>query len=84
MAYDAIEECHPLHGSLEDARHLDHLGETFALGRRIEARGFVSFALPYHRPHVARNPRTGESVAVPGKYVVHFKASKAFSILSGP
>lgn len=45
-------------------------------GERIEIRGFGSFALSYRPPRTARNPKTGASVAVKGKYVPHFKAGK--------
>ena len=51
---------------------------TDALGRgdRIEIRGFGSFALNYRPPRVGRNPKSGEKVHVPEKYVPHFKAGK--------
>lgn len=45
-------------------------------GGRVEIRGFGSFGLNYRPPRLARNPRTGEKVAVAGKYVPHFKAGK--------
>jgi hypothetical protein len=45
-------------------------------GERIEIRGFGSFALNYRPPRVGRNPKSGEKVQVPEKYVPHFKAGK--------
>ena len=45
-------------------------------GERIEIRGFGSFALNYRPPRVGRNPKSGEKVQVPAKYVPHFKAGK--------
>lgn len=45
-------------------------------GDRIEIRGFGSLALNYRPPRTARNPKTGAPVAVPGKWVPHFKAGK--------
>ena len=45
-------------------------------GERIEIRGFGSFGLNYRPPRVGRNPKTGEKVQVPRKYVPHFKAGK--------
>ncbi|HQX85244.1 MAG TPA: HU family DNA-binding protein, partial [Aestuariivirga sp.] len=45
-------------------------------GDRIEIRGFGSFALNYRPPRVGRNPKSGEKVQVPEKYVPHFKAGK--------
>ena len=55
---------------------LDGLSKTLAGGDRIEIRGFGSFSLNYRPPRNGRNPKTGVSVAVPGKYVPHFKAGK--------
>lgn len=43
---------------------------------RLEIRGFGSFSLNYRPPRLGRNPKTGEKVAVPEKYVPHFKAGK--------
>ena len=45
-------------------------------GRRIEIRGFGSFALNYRPPRLGRNPKSGDEVQVPAKYVPHFKAGK--------
>jgi integration host factor subunit beta len=45
-------------------------------GHRIEIRGFGSFGLNYRPPRVGRNPKSGEQVQVPEKYVPHFKAGK--------
>lgn len=55
---------------------LDTLGETLAEGGRIEIRGFGSFALNYRPPRQGRNPKSGDKVHVPAKYVPHFKAGK--------
>lgn len=55
---------------------LDALSEALAQGSRIEIRGFGSFALNYRPPRIGRNPKTGEKVGVPAKYVPHFKAGK--------
>ena len=55
---------------------IEHLSQELASGRRVEIRGFGSFSLNYHKPRMARNPRTGESVAMPGKYTPHFKPGK--------
>ncbi|MBI0420877.1 MAG: HU family DNA-binding protein, partial [Nitrosospira sp.] len=45
-------------------------------GERIEIRGFGSFNLNCRPPRVGRNPKTGEKVKVPEKYIPHFKAGK--------
>jgi integration host factor subunit beta len=55
---------------------LDAMTDALAGGQRIEIRGFGSFALNYRPPRVGRNPKAGDSVQVPAKYVPHFKAGK--------
>lgn len=56
---------------------LEAMTDTMAKGGRIEIRGFGSFALNYRPPRAGRNPKSGEKVQVPAKYVPHFKAGKA-------
>jgi len=55
---------------------LDAMSEALSKGDRIEIRGFGSFALNYRPPRVGRNPKSGEKVDVPEKWVPHFKAGK--------
>ena len=55
---------------------LDMMGGALSGGDRIEIRGFGSFSLHFRPPRIGRNPKTGESVALPGKYVPHFKPGK--------
>ena len=55
---------------------IDHMSQALAEGQRIEVRGFGSFSLHYRAPRVGRNPKTGESVNLPEKYVPHFKPGK--------
>lgn len=55
---------------------LDALSGTLAQGRRVEIRGFGSFCLKYHAPRIARNPKTGEKIPLPARYVPYFKAGK--------
>ncbi|KAA8985301.1 MULTISPECIES: integration host factor subunit beta [Gammaproteobacteria] len=55
---------------------IDHMSQSLAEGERIEIRGFGSFSLHYRAPRVGRNPKTGESVNLPEKYVPHFKPGK--------
>ncbi|GGI93289.1 integration host factor subunit beta [Halopseudomonas pertucinogena] len=55
---------------------LEQMSSALAVGERIEIRGFGSFSLHYRAPRIGRNPRTGESVALEGKYVPHFKPGK--------
>ena len=55
---------------------LDAMTDALARGDRIEIRGLGSFALNYRPPRTGRNPKSGEKVLVPEKYVPHFKAGK--------
>lgn len=55
---------------------LDTIGKSLAQGQRIEIRGFGSFGLNFRPPRVGRNPKSGDRVQVPAKYVPHFKAGK--------
>lgn len=55
---------------------LEQMSAALASGDRIEIRGFGSFSLHYRPPRIGRNPKTGESVALPGKHVPHFKPGK--------
>ena len=55
---------------------LDTMTQALAEGGRVEIRGFGSFALNYRPPRVGRNPKSGERVHVPEKFVPHFKAGK--------
>ena len=55
---------------------LDIMSDSLANGERIEIRGFGSFSLHFRPPRMGRNPKTGEAVALAGKYVPHFKPGK--------
>lgn len=55
---------------------LEYMSQILAAGDRIEIRGFGSFSLHYRDPRLGRNPKTGESVRLEGKYVPHFKPGK--------
>lgn len=55
---------------------LDAMTAAMASGSRIEIRGFGSFTLNHRPSRVGRNPKSGESVMVPEKFVPHFKAGK--------
>ncbi len=52
---------------------LARMATALTNGERIEIRGFGSMTLHYRPPRVGRNPKTGEKVNVPEKYVPHFK-----------
>lgn len=55
---------------------LEQMSQALASGDRIEIRGFGSFSLHYRPPRQGRNPKTGTTVALAGKYVPHFKPGK--------
>ncbi len=55
---------------------LDSMAQVLATGGRIEIRGFGSFSLHYRAPRIGRNPKTGDTVKLTGKYVPHFKPGK--------
>lgn len=56
---------------------LDAVSDALVRGHRIEIRGFGSFSVNRRPPRMGRNPRSGESVAIPEKRVPHFKPGKA-------
>ena len=45
-------------------------------GGRVELRGFGAFSTRARDARKGRNPRTGETVSVPGKSVPYFKPGK--------
>ena len=55
---------------------LEIMSDALAQGQRIEIRGFGSFSLHFRPPRQGRNPKTGETVALAGKHVPHFKPGK--------
>jgi len=55
---------------------LDAMTRSMANGQRIEIRGFGSFSLSRRASRIGRNPKSGEQVMVPAKYVPHFKPGK--------
>ncbi len=55
---------------------IEQMGQSLSSGDRIEIRGFGSFSLHYRPARIGRNPKTGDSVALAGKYVPHFKPGK--------
>lgn len=56
---------------------LEAMTDALVKGQRIEIRGFGSFSVNHRQPRLGRNPRSGESVAIPEKRVPHFKPGKA-------
>ena len=54
----------------------DAIVETLVEEKRIELRNFGVFEVKKRAARKARNPRTGEKVFVPAKFVVTFKPGK--------
>lgn len=62
----------------------DSIKEALIKGEKIEIRGFGNFKLKNRSSRKARNPKTGESVDVPEKRVLHFKTGKALREAMNP
>jgi len=54
----------------------DAIVDTLIAEKRIELRNFGVFEVKKRKARKARNPRTGDKVDVPPKYVVTFKPGK--------
>jgi len=74
----AKQQRHLAHQDIELAVKcmLEQMSQALASGDRIEIRGFGSFSLHYRPPRQGRNPKTGDSVPLSGRYVPHFKPGK--------
>ena len=55
---------------------IDKVIDSLATGERTEIRGFGSYSVHYRKPRIGRNPKTGDSVSLPGKNAAHFKPGK--------
>lgn len=55
---------------------MDYMSENLYQGERIEIRGFGTFSLHTHQSRLARNPKTGDKIALERRNTVHFKPSK--------
>ena len=64
----------------EAARALDAflatVSDTLARGGDVTLVGFGTFQVDERAARKGRNPKSGETVLVPAKYVPHFKAGK--------
>lgn len=59
----------------------ESIKHALANGDKVEIRGFGSFRLRRRNHRIGRNPRTGEVVHVPEKYVPFFRAGKDLRLL---
>jgi integration host factor subunit beta len=55
---------------------LTALADSLARGQNVELRRFGTFKVRQRKARMARNPRTGEPVEVPERFVPVFRASK--------
>ena len=55
---------------------LDLMSDSLKNERRIEIRGFGSFALRFRPARNAHNPKTGQKLVTSSKYSAHFKPGK--------
>ena len=55
---------------------IEKIIDSLSKGDRTEVRGIGSFSVHYRKPRIGRNPKTGDSVSLPGKNAAHFKPGK--------
>jgi integration host factor subunit beta len=77
---EKIAEANP-HLYQRDVEHivnviLRQITEALSRGDRVELRGFGAFSVKNRPARVGRNPRTGTTVSVTGKYVPFFRTGK--------
>lgn len=54
----------------------EEITTALSSGDRVELRGFGAFSVKKRDARMGRNPRTGEAVPVPEKFVPFFKTGK--------
>ncbi|MCK5445870.1 MAG: integration host factor subunit beta [Rhodospirillaceae bacterium] len=54
----------------------EEITDALASGNRVELRGFGAFSVKERGARIGRNPRTGEAVNVPAKFIPYFKTGK--------
>ena len=55
---------------------LDHMSDALVDGQQVKISSFGTFSVRQKTARVGRNPKTGDSVELTGKYVPHFKPGK--------
>ena len=55
---------------------LSRIREGLAAGRPVKITGFGSFSVVHRKPRRGRNPRTGETVLIPGRASPVFRPSR--------
>ncbi|MFH1878893.1 MAG: HU family DNA-binding protein [Candidatus Omnitrophota bacterium] len=61
-------------------RTFDIITESLRSGDKVELRNFGIFKVKTRRGRLGRNPRTGDSVDIPDKKVVSFKAGMKMKV----
>ena len=55
---------------------LNHMSDALVRGETVKISSFGTFSVRDKAARVGRNPKTGDSVELSGKYVPHFKPGK--------
>ena len=55
---------------------MESIGQALEAGDSISLVGFGTFSVKDRKARIGRNPKTGETVELQGKYVPHFKPGK--------
>ena len=55
---------------------INHISDSLLEKNRVEIRGFGTFSSRYRPVRLARNPKTGTSIAVGSKFYTYFRPSK--------
>ncbi len=74
---------HTSHSSPQKALYAI-IREALTQGQKIPLPGVGSFSVELHAARMGRNPRTGESIAIPARRRIHFKAAKGLRQLLNP
>ena len=62
----------------------DNITTALSQGDKVELRGFGSFRIRQRNSRNGRNPKTGDAVSVPKKWVPFFKVGKRLRELANP
>ena len=55
---------------------LGHISDALVRGEQVKISSFGTFSVRDKNERIGRNPKTGESVRLDGKFVPHFKPGK--------
>ena len=58
----------------------DYMLKDLENGEDVKISSFGTFSVKHKKSRIGRNPKTGEKVNVPEKYVPHFKPGKELKI----